>query len=139
MQIDRGKEALLPAESRGFPGSFWVPPSPHSSRLRLAGKIINLEDKKRDKDHLLKMVSPITCSGECIREFPKPGAQMHSSPASQLLPLLEVAGGSLYPLHSSSTCQEPCGGAGHPHPLPTLLKITFFERTWRGDSQTPSF
>ena len=48
-------------------------PDPCLSSLGLGGSIINLGDKRQDKDHLLKMVSSIMCWREYIQEFPKPG------------------------------------------------------------------
>lgn len=46
-------------------------PGPCLFSLGLGGKIINLRDKRRDKDHLLKTVSSVMCWREHIQDFPK--------------------------------------------------------------------
>ena len=104
-------------------------PDPCLSSLGLEGNIINLGDKRRDKDHLLKMVSSIMCWKEYIQEFPKPGclaphpqlpvmvsspppqkkvsAPLPHSPSlpSQLLPGLEAAWSvCCSPSHLYSAC-----------------------------------
>lgn len=91
----RWQGQLLPAVGAwSHPTDSWTPPQvspppppnspgPCLSSLGLRGKIINLGDKRRDKDHLLKMVSSIICWREHIQEFPKPGCP--APPPSSLL------------------------------------------------------
>lgn len=129
--------ALVPWE---LPSTSWVSPTPHSPKLRFGGKIINLEDKRRDKDCLLRMVSSIMCWGECIQKFPKPGCSdagfqsfLKAPSSSQPLPGFEVAMGSsltyVYILRNASPFLSHLGrvlGWGETSP-PTLLKIIFLK------------
>lgn len=64
---------ILGPHPKSAPSLSQDSPDPCLSSLRLGGNIINLGDKRRDKDHLLKMVSSIMCWKEYIQEFPKPG------------------------------------------------------------------
>lgn len=86
-----------PAETLRHPTYSWTPrqvsppplqnsPGPCLSSLGLGGTIINLGDKRRDKDHLLKMVSSIICWREHIPEFPKPGCSATRPPNLPVVP-----------------------------------------------------
>lgn len=76
---------MEPTPSQPSPKPRTHPVDPCRSSLELGGKIINLGDKRRDKDHLLKMVSSIICWREHIQEFPKPGC---SAPYPPQLPVV---------------------------------------------------
>lgn len=141
-------------------------PGPCLFSLGLGGEIINLGDKRRDKDHLLKMVSSVMCWREHIQDFPKAGCSathpqfpvMVSSPPRkkcapppphQLLPGLEVARSVCFSpshLHSQKALRLssllPWEGLrmemSHPPSFLTHINDHISERAWRGDSQTPS-